>query len=352
MKTWQSDLFSELFKTFLWVLTAVFALFMLLDYSIHVRQLSTNVDIAGIGYYYLCHLSKYGVILIPLSLLIATIRVVVGLNIHRELVAMQAGGLPIKKIAHPFLITASLLTCLLYANFQWWMPRSMELIEHFEEIQFGKSQSAEPELNLVPLEDGSKLYYQRFFPSEMALFDVFWIQSPNEMWRIKSLKLSSMGPEGFCVDHLKRNRDHQMELIDSYDYLHMKQMRIDTLATRPLFIPFRARSITNLIDLIGSLEPYYAKKQSAITSQLLYKLCMPLGCIVVVWAIFPLCVRYSRQLKPMLIYALGLFGIIAGYAIMGAALILGDVNTISPYLATLIPMSVATLFFGGRFHWI
>lgn len=352
MKTWQSYLFSELFKTFLWVLSGVFGLFVLLDYSIHVRQLSQNIDITAVTTYYLCHLSKYGVVLIPLSLLIATSKVMISLNMHKELVALQAGGLPIKKIAHPFLISAILLCCILYINFQWWMPLSMERIDLFEEIQFGKAQSANSELNLVPLEDGSKLYYQRFFPNEMALFDVFWIQNPDEMWRIKSLKLSTIGPEGFCVDHLKRNAENQMELVNSYEYIHLKQMRVDTLASRPLFVPFRARSITGLIDLVGSATPFYAQKQSAIISQLLYKLCMPLGCILVVWGVFPPCARYSRQLKPTLIYSLGLFGFIAGYAVIGAALILGDTNTISPYLALLIPMGMTAIFFGGRFHWI
>ena len=348
MKIWERYLFKELLKVFFLFLAAFYFLFVLFDYSTHMRELSSGVDSTLIAEYYLCHLSKYMPVLVPLALLVATIKVLTGSNQHRELVALQSGGISAKKIARPFVLTAMASIGLLYANYQFWIPDAMRGIHSFEETYFTKERRFDPMLYRVPLEDGSKLFYQRFFQSEMALFDVLWMQSPDELWRIKSLALLPSGPEGFFVDHLKRVNG-RFELVDSHKHLPLSQIRLETLSSSQFFTPFEARSLKDLYQLLHSQVPFYLLKKNVIHTQWLHKWVLPLMSLTLILAIIPRCVRFKRDMGIFSTYAIGLFGFIVFYAIMGAAVILGE--SISPYYTLLIPAFTPLIFFGGKFLW-
>ncbi len=348
MKIWERYLHSELIKVFLMFLTSFYFLFVLFDYSTHLRELSSGIDSTYVAEYYLCHLSKYMPALVPLALLIATIKVLCSLNQHRELTALQAGGISTKKIARPFLLSAVACVGLLYANYQFWMPNAMRQIHCFEETYFSKERRFDPMLYRVPLEDGSKLFYQRFFQSEMALFDVLWMQSPSELWRIKSLTLLPSGPEGYFVDHIKRENG-AFKLIESHKHLPLPQIRLETLSSTQLFTPFDSRSLKDLHGLLHSQIPFHILKRNAIHTQWLYKWVLPLIALTLVLAILPRCLRFKRDLPIFSTYVFGLFGFIVFYAVMGAAVIIGE--SISPYYVILIPAFAPLLFFGGRMLW-
>ncbi|MCP5508956.1 MAG: LptF/LptG family permease [Chlamydiales bacterium] len=348
MKIWERHLLSELIKMFFLFLASFYFLFILFDYSTHMREFSAGIDTTYVAEYYLCHLSKYMPVLIPLALMVATIKVLSSLNQHRELVALQVGGISTKKIARPFLLSAVCCIGLLYANFQYWLPDAIAQIKCFEETYFTKERRFDPMLSSVPLEDGSKLYYQRFFQSEMALFDVLWMQSPDELWRIKSLTLTPSGPEGYFVDHLKRENG-AFKLVGSHKHLPFPQIRLETLSRSQFFTPFEARSFQELHSLLHSNVPFYVLKRNTIHTHWLHKWVLPLISLTLVLAIFPRCVKFSRKTSIFSTYAWALFGFIVFYAVMGSAVIVGE--SISPYYAILIPAFLPLMYFGGRFTW-
>lgn len=64
----------------------------------------TRVTFSHIFLYYLFEFIKRADLLIPLAVLITTIKVLFALNIKGELVALRASGLSLKVILRPFFI--------------------------------------------------------------------------------------------------------------------------------------------------------------------------------------------------------------------------------------------------------
>ena len=347
-------LFADLLKTSALILGAIFGLFVLLDYAIHFRELITNakVSFSIVFFYYLCHLSKYLAILLPLSLLIASIKVLTTMNEKRELLALLAGGLSKKRLILPFLITAGCISLLLLANFEFFTPRALAIIDAFDMKTLKRSSHKEPRLYTVPLEDGSNLYYSKRSLKEMALFDVYWIESLDSIWRIKSLKLLSNGPEAYFVDHLTRDLDNNLVLQSSNEFLPMPQMRIETLARTNFFIPFQARPISELIALKNSSLRYHVQSKSVIKTQLYHKLLTPLIALTAVLIVVRTCMRYKRDSNSLKIYALSFFGFMMLSALINATTIIGEADLIDPIIALLIPTALPVIYFGGRLIWL
>ena len=347
-------LFADLLKTTALVLGAIFGLFVLLDYAIHFRELATSakVPFQTVFFYYLCQLSKYLAILLPLSLLIASIKVLTTMNEKRELLALLAAGLTKKRIAFPFLLTAGCVSLLLLANFELFTPHALATIDAFDMKSLKRSSHKEPTLYTVPLGDGSKLHYAKRSLKEMALFDVYWIESQDSIWHIKSLKLLSTAPEAYFVDHLTRGPDNNLVLTDSHEFLPMPQIQLETLARTNFFIPFQARSITELISLTNSPLLYHVQSKSVIKTQMYYKLLTPLIALTTVLMVLGACMRYKRENNSLKIYALSFFGFMVLSALINAATIIGEAHLINPLIALLIPTTLPLIYFGGRLKWL
>ena len=345
MKTWQRYCFSHLFKMTGLCLLTVYLLYVFFDYSTHMREFSTGISFDLVVQYYSWQLLKHLHILLPLALLLATIKVLTSLNHTFELVALQAGGLSLKKLMLPFLITASASSMFLYINNEYLLPKAAVAIDAFEDLYFTKEHRFQPLLTRLPLSDGTDLYYQRFFQSTMALFDVYWVKNMDHLYRIKSLSLTPSGPIGYHVDELKRENG-QMKLIASHDNLSLPLLRIETLAKTRFLSSFEAKSIAELNKHLHSDEPYYIAKKKTIQTHLFYKTLFPLTTLTIIFALFPLCTRFSRQLHTFKIYALSLFGFITYFAILGASVIIGKAT--SPHLAILIPTLTPFITFGVR----
>ena len=115
-------------------------------------------SISSLCFYYLSHISKHMTILLPLSLLVASIKVLTQRNERRELLALLSAGLSKKKISAPFLLVGCLTSLLLFVNFELWMPRAIGFIEAFDMKQYTKKQEDLERLYVIPLKCGSKIY--------------------------------------------------------------------------------------------------------------------------------------------------------------------------------------------------
>src|SRR3989339_1393209 len=103
-KIWQRYIFKDLIQCFVFFLFSFFLLYFLADFSTHTQDFieENSLSFFKMATYYMHQFFKRMPLLFPLALLISTIKVLSSLNIHRELVALQASGVMLKKILSPF----------------------------------------------------------------------------------------------------------------------------------------------------------------------------------------------------------------------------------------------------------
>ena len=87
-----------------------------------------------------------------------------------------------------------------------------------------------------------------------------------------------------------------------------------------------------------------------VLTQLLFKVAIPLLSLLVVAAGAPFCLRHSRNLPVFVTYAIALFGFIAFFLMMDAAIIMGANQVVSPFIAILGPIAICWVSFGFNYR--
>lgn len=339
---WERYLFREILKVFFLFLGCFFFLYALIDYSMHMQDfiVDKRIQISHIVIYYFFHFIKRADLLIPLALLISTLKVLFALNARGELIALQASGLPRKKILRPFFSIA--LTCVLFnlMSSECLLPSSLNFLDRFRQEHFKHYESRphrrEP-IHVLHLKDRSKIIYQTVDSDKKLFHDVFWIRSVDEIWRMQSLSADPENPIGFYVDHLQRNSDSNFEKVESFDQYRFSKFRWQPDPTGKGYTPLENRALSELVRLLQKSKTT-AYEYPQVLTHLLFKIAMPFLSLLVVTAGAPFCLRYSRNLPIFFTYAIALFAFIAFFALMDAAVILGENLVISPYLAILAPI--------------
>lgn len=351
---WERYLLRELFKVFFLFLGCFFFLYSLVDYSMHMQDFIADkkIQFSHIGIYYAFHFIKRADLLIPLALLIATLKVLLTMNARGELIALQASGLPRKKILRPFFFVGFLCTLFTLISSEFLLPTSLNHLDqfrknHFKHVRHGNRK--EP-IHILPLKDRSKIIYQTEDIEKKQYRDVFWVRSSDEIWRMRSLSTDPSQPIGAFVDHLKRDSDGNFEKIASYDSYRFDQFRWQADPTGKGFTPFENRKVSELWRILGSKSKTTAYEYPRILTQLLFKATIPFLALLVVLAGSPFCLRHNRNLPIFFIYTISLFGFVAFFAMMDAAIILGENRVVSPYTAILLPFALAWAAFGLNYR--
>lgn len=350
---WERYLFREILKVFFLFLGCFFFLYGMIDYSLHMQDFITDqkMQLSHIGTYYIFQFIKRADLLIPLSLLIATIKVLFSMNLRGELVALEASGLSRKKITRPFFLLAFLCTLFNLASSEYLLPSSLNYLDLFREQHFKHSHRGnrkEP-IHVLPLKDRSKIIYRLDDKENRQFIDVFWIPSADEMWRMHSLSSDPADPTGKFVDHLKRNAKGNFEKVESFDSYRFSKFKWESDPTGKGSTPLENRRMSELSRSLKQKTKTTAYEYPQVLTQLLYKCAIPFFSFVVIIAAVPFCVRHSRNLPQFATYALALFGFIAFFALMDAAVILGENGIVSPILIILLPIGLCTLGFGYQF---
>ncbi|MBS0629205.1 MAG: LptF/LptG family permease [Verrucomicrobia bacterium] len=350
MKIWEKYILREFLKIFALFLFGFYFLYAIIDYSTHIQEFAhgKNLPILKIFQYYFFQFVKRADILIPLAVLLGTIKVLCQLNINRELVAFQSAGIAQKKLLRPLFLMGTLCTLSCLAINEFAIPHSLNFIDKFYDSHLSRSQRAnrkEP-FHVLHLEDHTRLVYQYFDQEKDALFDVIWIRSADDIWRMKYLKADSEDLLGQWVDHLVRvGEGFQKEA--SYPTYLFTEINWTKEIPRKGYIPYENRSIHELIAFLR--QPFASYEKQEILTQLLFKLAMPTSCFLVLIGVVPFCIGYRRDLSPFFIYVFALFGFIAFVAFMDAAVILSENETASAYVAILAPFAFAFSIFGWRY---
>ena len=353
IQIWQRYIFKQFIKLFAFFLIGFYLLYVIIDYTTHMQgyMQGKTVPVLTVGYYYLLQFIKRADILLPLALLVATIKTLTSLNSHRELLAFQSAGLHLKKLLRPIWVMSVLCGLSVLAINEYVVPYSLNFIDQFYDAHLRHSyrgNRTEP-IHVLHLDDHSRLVYQYYDSAKESFFDVVWLRSADDLYRMKYLKADPEHPEGKWVDHLQRNEMGSFEKVQSFRTITLPDLRWNKDLPEKGYTPFENRSISELWKL-WRYDPILADTQKQeVMTQLFFKLLSPLLAIVVLLGVSPYCTHFSRTTNVFLIYSVGIFGFVALIAYLDSAVILGENATVSPLIGILSPFIVLISMLGLKF---
>ncbi|MCB1081544.1 MAG: LptF/LptG family permease [Chlamydiia bacterium] len=355
-KIWQRYFLSEILKTFFLFLFSFFFLYVLADYSMHMQEILKNKKMGpfDLVFYYSMVFSKRCDLLLPLSLLIASVKVLTSLNKRNELLAMQTAGIPLHKLTRPFFLVGLICVAFSYFNFEVFAPKSLNYVDRFEQKHLKKKAPKKEKggVHVLPLADGSRFLYQSFNSETNEFSDLFYLLSFDEMYHIKTLKIEEGGLSGTYVDHLKRSRSGEIEKIASYDTYLFQSIPLDFELQEQLKSPIENRAISELGKMIFSPTPLFMENLSALHTHLYFKLLMPWLPVIVLIGVVPFCTPSVRFLPTFYIFSVTIFGYITFFALMDGCVILGETNVLSPFWAIFTLPILFFAIFGTRFAMV
>ncbi len=355
MKIWQKYLYYEVLKVFFLILSLFFMLYVLFDYSMNMQAFSKNGSISfpEIASYYSCHFSRHLDLLLPLSLLIAIIKILTSMTQSHELLALRSSGLSLIKIMNPLFVMGLLVALILGCNFEFFRPKSLVGIEHFEHAHLKQKKvlkRREHSINVIPQEDGSRLIYRSYSPSTSLFHDLYWIISADEVWHFKSLQVDTPYPTAHFADHLKRKNGRTIEKVASYESYPLKGLHLDLDTKIKQFIPYKDRSFSEIIKVHLSQSKAYLENRSSIDTHFYLKIVKALIPFLTLLVMIPHCTSYRRNTPLFLIYTLALFGFIAFQTFLDASVILGENQVLSPLLIMIGIPACFFLFFWRKYR--
>ncbi len=354
---WKRYFFKEWAKVFLLFFGCFYFLYVLIDLSTHTKAFQKHsVGLHDVVFYYLCQLTQRADVLILFALLVSTLKVLMTLNLRNEIVALVVSGISLKKLLRPFLFAACLCTGVLYLNFQFLYPTAIQKLMRFEEQFFHsnmKNERSSPVHHLF-LQDNSLLVYNTYDPIEKVFLDAYWIQSHNDLYRIKKLFPHEKTATGHLVDHIVRSEEGTMERKESMELFSFSQIEFEEKSLYAASHPPRWQSLSQLARDIPWKQTCcgFAKMndhEAGTTTSFYYKLLLPLTCFLAVIAPAKYALRFGRSLSVFLIFAFSLFGMITFFTLVNSSVILGESQVMPSALALLIPFLACFFFFGWKY---
>ncbi len=346
MKIWQKYLLKRLISIFCFLLLSIFTIYVLVDLSINgIRFFHKGMQTLNLMLYYMQQFAMHLDLFLPLTFLLAILKLLFDLNHNLELVALQMAGLSKRKILLPFLAFALTLSALCYANSQWFSPDATLAAQTFKSAHSKhKKKVRRNKCQALALEDGSELIYQKYESTTHELFDVFWIRSPKDIWHMKTLNIGQSVPHASFADHLER-KPHFTK-TQSFDSRPFPEIPLSEETAPKTFVPFESRPLSTLFR-----EALYASSDIAsVRTHLHYKLAIPWLAPLLLLLIAPIATRFSRKQPVFLISALSLFSFLSLKILFDSLLILGENQVIAPWAAMWTPLILLSFYAIQKFR--
>lgn len=341
-KIWERYFLWEVCKSTLFFLFCFYGLYVLIDYASHSASFHRHhikFQWLEVALYYFCEFAKRVEVLLPFALLIATIRTLSALNVHNELIALMSSGISMRTLMRPFVFLGLFCTFLMYLNIEIILPiamKELKLIDDRRELQKAKHRQKAAAQHLS-LEDESTVIFQRYDSSQNFFFDAYWIRSIDDVYRIKYLYPNNLTedriPTGKFVDHLVRDAQGQLVVMETLDTKAFPNMRFNDQILLETITSPEEESLSELWNKLPEAKPILNEKESRILSAFYQKLAMPWLCLLAIMGAAPFCVRITRNLPIFFIYAGSIFGLVAVYLILDAAVLLGERQALAPFWA-------------------
>lgn len=354
LKIWERYFLKEVLKTFFLFLICFYGIYVLIDYTNHSRTIHHNeaeLPIKAFCLYYACEFINRSEVLIPFAILLGTIRTLCKLNDQNELIAMMASGVKASRLLRPFLILGLFFTGLMYLNIQYVFPLASKELKFFEDAHAKqkKHKSGPLDVEHVILEDNSTLLFQKYDSIQKFFFDVYWVRSIDDVYKIKHLYPYASPPMGYFVDHFIRNEQNELVIIDSQEVALFPDLKLSAKRLKDSLVQPESMSLSALWNALPDQQEAQSEKEARLLSTFHRKLALPWLCLLAVVAPAPFCMRFSRQFPVFLVYASSLFGLIGIYIVIDAAHVLGRRQFVDPLYALWTPFVVFFLIFGWRY---
>lgn len=335
MMIWQRYLLFRLIKSFFFMLVSIFTLFMFIDLATRGGKMLGKQFLPSHEtlFYYFYQFSNYLHFFFPLSFLLASIQVLLDLNAHNELVALQMGGFSRRRLLSPFFRLASCLFLLLLINHEWVAPKALTSAREYEKAYARhKKRPFREHLYNLTLEDGSEIIFQQFDEAKTELFDVFWLVDESTIWYMKFLQLDP--PKGRFVDRFEL-KESKWSKTARFQELDFPQMIIDQQKALQPFVPYERRSLSELAK--GAFTSIGERQK--LLSHLFYKLSSAFLLFISLLAVSPFCFAFSRHRPAFAILACCLFGFLSIMMLLDGLLVLGENQVIPALIAFGLPLA-------------
>lgn len=350
---WERYFLREISKCFLLFLASFYALYVLIDYSNHSHSFQHyHFSLLDLMRYYGYEFVVRMNVLIPFAILISCVKTLCSLNMHHELIALMASGISLKRLLLPFIVFSLFFTALVYLNGEFFHPNAMKYHQQLDHqrAKVKKTKYHYPHIQQLSLKDGSSIIFQRYDPLANEFFDLYWIRSVDDIYRIRDLKLLSEGSIGSLVEHFERDEAGDLRLTEQFEQKQLVDLHFDKQTLIESAASPEALSLSEMRKEISTSTDILSEKEARLVTAYYYKLAIPWLCLLAVLAPAPFCISYTRNLPLFFIYALSLFGLVAFYLIINASVILGERQVMAPALAVWFPFCLFFVFFGFRFY--
>lgn len=348
MATWERYIWKQQLKVFFGSLIGFYALYILVDFANQVGAFrSKGIHITWMQWagYYLYEFIHRAEVLIPFALLLATMRVLLQLNGSLELVALQCGGISLRKILRPFIIWAFVCTLFLYANQEWFIPQSLAQVKFLHAARRQKPvKNQEMTLQSLALLDGSHIVYQRYEPEKNRFFDVHWVRSADSILKMKYFYPYSEVPYGEFAETLQRNDKGVIEHTRSDEFLPLAELTIPKETLQQAAAVPELQRLSTLLQSLPTPGNPMSPREAHSASTFYHKMTMPLLCLIAVILPATFCTRFSRNLPTFLYYAIGIFALIAFYLFLDSLTVLTKRQLFDPAFLLVPPIGVALLY--------
>jgi lipopolysaccharide export system permease protein len=354
-RIWERYFLKEVLKTVILFLVCFYGLYVLIDYTNHGRSFHQRQGIAYLQAFLLYYAYEFVVrseVLIPFAILLGTIRTLCKLNTNNELVAMMVSGVTISRLLRPFLLLGLLFTAAIYCNLQYLVPLAAKGQKFLDDAHSGKKKNRKSDVFIVEhlaLIDGSTLLFQSFDSVSNMFFDVYWVRSIDEIYRIRNLYPYNVPPRGEHVDHLLRNEGGELLVAESLVSKEFNALQIDALSLGSALAVAEEMSLVELWQQLPTGHVAESEKEARLLATFHRKLALPWLCLLGVMAPAPFCMRFSRQFPAFAVYAASLFGLIAVYIVLDAVHVLGRRQLVDPLYALWTPLTLFFLLCGWRY---
>lgn len=352
MKIWQRYFLYEMIKTTLFFLVCFYGLYVLIDYASHTGSFHKNhvqFQWKEVASYYIYDFIKRIDFLLPLALLLGSIRTIISLNTNNELVALMSSGISLRTLMRPFILLGLLCTGLMYLNMEFVSPIALKKLKLIDDSRSSKKRDSQTSLAAqhILLEDKSTLIFQSYDSSQNRFFDVYWVRSIDDIYRIKFLFPNLDTPRGEFVDHLVRNSNGELAVLDSVEQMSLPDLRFNKKTLFETLTPAEELAVSELWKKLPEKQKATSEKQAQSIAAFYQKLLLPWFCLFAVIGPAPFCLYRTRNLPVFFIYALSIFGLLAFDVVIEAALILGKRQVMPPLLALGPPFAII----GGLLVW-
>ncbi|MCE2983595.1 MAG: LptF/LptG family permease [Parachlamydia sp.] len=354
LKIWQRYFFTEFIKFFFLCLGCFYLFYILIDFSSRTSSLPGKFSHIHWGQtlqYYFFVFSSRAEILIPVALLIAFVKTTTTLNMRQELVALMAGGFSLRQLLLPFLILGLLSTALLYMNEQWVLPSALKKLRRIEDGNKQRKTRHSPDMSVrhIHFENGTVLLYQEYNSHKELFFDVFWIESPDSLYRMKYLSPYTSKPTGYFVDRIEREPGGELAFKESFNELSFNNMPFNQEILHSSIQEPDMLKLSEFFTELPGRNERLNEKESKLYAAFYWKMLTPWLCCLAILAPAPYCIYFSRRLPVFFIYVGSLFSLIAFYMLMDAFQVIAKRQVLSPFWAIAIPFLSFYLFFSCRY---